>query len=684
MLTPQQQEAVDAPADKHIVLEAAAGGGKTTVIGERINTLIQRDGVDPSHMIVATFSKSQAEDMALRIFSKFPYLKDTALGTGFNGSGQILTLHALARRMVVNYYEDCAHLNVAPSFKERKIIEDAVDALNWTIGKGEDAEPVGWESILHWINKFKGAANGDDLIPYTQSTIYEWAKHERIGEYAEKFARVATSYQRSLENAGMWTFADMLRMCELKLTEDEEFRETYRKQFTHILVDEGQDTNIQCMRILGKLSPQSLFIVGDGDQELYGFLGARPEVNLRSGFDKRYGENGMRLWMTQNFRSTPVILDRANKLIHHNYPDRTSPYMKTLVPGLKREGADLTFEWYANPIEEAKAVITQIHQRMEEGELVPGQVMIMGRLNAQNAPIELELLRRGIPFVNLGNVSFFDQGIARVVISYMKLALNPSDWDAFQVVYNIASRRMHNKNNEYSPTRWLGKEFLDKVRGQGNLIEASVKNKYTKNARGWAQWTNGITDLETTMWILRDFNRADSAHSFMRKLKEEVLDAWIDDQYGVESDASGSVRDDLAVLMEIANQFHVGEFLDYAEQLRNLKGVKPEDLVDYVLVGTVYRFKGLERDVVYVIGMSDGLLPHAFAIGTASPHTDGLPVENTTSVRSERNVAFVAVTRAKIECHCSGVEIWPTHDTPMEPSRFLYEMGLLEQATEPV
>lgn len=674
-LTKEQQVAINAPADKNVALEAVAGAGKTTVIGERINMLIKRDTINPSKIIVATFSKSQSEDMALRIFAKFPYLKETALGTGFNGSGQILTLHALARRMVVSYYDEYARKSVAPGFKERKIIEEAVEALNWTI----DDKPVGWESLLYWINKFKGAADSrDDLYLWHANDLEEWAGTQTIADHASKFARIATTYQRALDNADMWTFADMLRVCEMKLETDDEFRNVYQTQFTHVLVDEGQDTNIQCMRILAKLDPKALFIVGDGDQELYGFLGARPEINLRSGFDRRYGENGMRLWMTRNFRSTGIILDRANRLIHNNYGEHNEQYKKTLLPGISQEGPDLTYNWYQDSLDESKAIVTEIYQRIEAKELVPGQVMIMGRLNAQNAPIELELLRRGVPFVNLGSMSFFDQGIARVVVSYMSLTMNPGDWASFQAVYNVASSQMKTKNGDYSPTRWLGKEFLDKIQGKADLIEAAYQNKNTKNVRGWAQWTNGVTDLMNTMRSLREFTPNDSAAAFISKLESIVLGPWIDDQYGVESDASGSVRDDLAVLIEVASQFRIGEFLDYANQLRNLKGVKPEDLVDYVLVGTIYRFKGLERDVVYVMGMSDGLLPHAFALGDANPHTDGLPVENSTSVRSERNVAFVAITRARKECHCSGIETWPTRKDPMEPSRFIFEMGLLE------
>lgn len=674
-LTPEQQAAVDAPASKHVVIEACAGGGKTSVVSERIRVLMDRDGVDPAQIVVATFSKSQADDMAQRIFQRYPQWKETPLGTGFNGTGQILTLHALARRMVVSYYPEWARKQVAPGYKERRIIEDLVETLHWEIKQ----EPVGWESILWWINKFKSSVDptaNENLYRFDRPTILSWAE-SKLGREAQNFASVAVAYQSALDRAGMWTFADMLRVCEEQLTNDPAFRDQYRKQFTHILVDEGQDTAAQCVRIVSKLDPQSLFIVGDGDQELYGFLGATPEINLRSGFDKRYGENGLRFWMTKNFRSQPKILDRANLLIHNNYGNGNDRYKKTIEVGRNLEGPDLTWAWYADAREEAQFVTGEIADRIQQGKLSPGQVMIMGRLNAQNANIEVELLRRKLPFVNLGNASFFDQGIARIVVAYMSIAFDPSDWEAFSAIYNIASSGMTNKQGEYCPTRWLGNEFLDKVRGSKDLLAASFEHQEDKDARGWARWSNGVRDLRFTVQQIRNYSLEDRAVALIGTLRNLVLDAWIDDQYGIESDASSNVRDDLAVIQEMAGNFTVGEFLDYARQLQKLQSVKPEELIGYILVGTVYRFKGLERDAVWVIGLSDGLLPHAFATGDAIPRTDGLPVENTTTIESERNVAFVAVTRARIECHCSGVHKWPGAKSGLVPSRFVEEMGIL-------
>jgi DNA helicase-2/ATP-dependent DNA helicase PcrA len=676
-LTEQQRDAVETPADQHVVLEAVPGAGKTTVIAARLDKLINRDHIDPSKIVVATFSKSQAEDMALRIFTKFPEWKSTPLANGFGAdSGQICTLHALARRMLVGYYEELKKKNVAKTYQEKKLIEERTKDMFWMIGD----KPVGWESILYHINAFKSLADDhESLYPWNQNTLLDYGRGSVGEQHASKWTQVAIFYQEGMHRQNLWTFADMLRECEQRLTRDLEFRDFWRNKFTHILVDEGQDTNAQCMRILHKLDPKALFIVGDSDQTLFRFIGASPDINLRSGFDRRYGANSARFLMTNNFRSHQTLLDRANKLIKNNYGESDSIYLKIVKAFKGEEGPDITWNWYMDIMQEAHNVVSTIADRIEDGDLKPGQVMIMGRLNAQNGPIEIELLKRKIPFVNLGHSSFFGQGVAKIALDYMKLSLDPGDREAFQTIYNVASCAMRTgRDRHYVSTRYLGAEFLNRIEGASDLIQAAIQNKHAKNEKGWSQWEAGVTDLELTFSKLSAYSEEDSAHQFLSDLHQNVLHDWINDQYGVEADSSNSARDDIDILLRLSSDFTVREFLDYAEQLSNTKDVKPEDLVDYVLIGTVYRFKGLERDCGWIIGLSDGVLPHKFALG-ATPPTDGLPIPSIGSVWDERNVMYVAVTRARTEVHCSGVAIWPNRTEELVPSRFVYEMGIIEE-----
>jgi superfamily I DNA/RNA helicase len=673
-LTAQQQAAVDAPADVHVALEATAGSGKTTVLGNRIVKLVEDYGILPENIVLATYSKSQSEDMALRIFSKHPQLKGSALENGFApGVGQIATLHALARRLLVYYDPVLMKREVAPEWKERAIIERKVEDLEWTIR----GELCGYKSILFWISHLKTLVDQDgEPIPWTKDTLENFMFNHVGARDAHNFAEVAVDYQRQLNQANMWTFGDMLRECELKMRHDKGFRDHWSRRFSHVLIDEAQDTSAQNIRIAGYLDA-TMFIVGDGDQVLYRFQGATPEVNLRDGFDERYGDNAQRFTMTRCFRCQPLVIDAARSLIRNNYDDRNLQYYKEIEGKEGDEaGPALAFSWHATPEDEAHEAVREIAGRIEAGEITPGDVMIMGRVNAMMAPVEIELLQANLPFVNLGMSSFFNRKIPKIIIAHMKLIVNPADWDAFEAIYNIPSKNFVDRDGDYCPTRYMGREFLDKLDRFAPKVLAEVsRNKDAKNKKGWSQWTKGVSDIEAVFSHLRTFTAQDNALAFISRLQAEVLDRWIEEEYGVEEDASESVRDDLMMMLNMGAKFTLAQFLEYVTQLQAVKNVKPEEMVDYILIGTVFRFKGLERPNVWVLGLSEKLLPHRFSLGDPAP-TDGLPMMQVSTVVDERNIAYVAVTRAIRECHLSGTETWPTIKGQLEPSRFVEEMGV--------
>jgi len=680
VLTPEQLAIAEFDPNGNLVVEAVAGGGKTTVLAYRIKTMLD-SGIAPANILVCTFSRSQAEDMALRILSflkkSYPTIELSELANGFGqGMGQITTIHATARRMLV-YYPNSEYslLNIAPGWKERSILENKIEALDWTYYdvRSKKDKLVGYQSVLYYINKAKNHAvelNQHELTAYYNTLLPP--KDVRF--------LVATTlhYQDELRRNNMWTFADMLYVCEKKLREDTDFRNFWHTRFTHILIDEAQDTNGQAMRIIHLLDPHSVTVVGDCDQNLYKFNGATPEINLRTGFDERFG--GARKHMTYNFRSQPLILERAAKLIRHNYNPTNIQFAKDLQarPGAL-PGKDVDFSWYEDAEEEAREVVQSIKAYMEDGHN-PGDFFIMSRTNAQMAYYELELLNRGLPFVNLGMSSFFSRPVPKMLLNYMRLAVDHTDWEAFDAVHNTASCWMVDRKNKPLSTRFLGQKFLERLTRSQNgsptdSIEQARLHKNDENARGWAQWKNGVQDLLTTMQALDGYEKSHSAGSLAIDIKQYVVDAWIDNEFGVETDASEGARDDLGVVMSLAHRFTIAEFLEYVRQLTATKDIKPENLTDYILIGTIYKFKGLERPVVYVVGASQGLLPHRFSLGETPP-TDGLPIPATGSVWDERNLMYVAVTRAKDICHITGIQNWITIQDQLQPSMFIQEMEL--------
>lgn len=656
----------------------------TFTIAYRVKAFLDQ-GVDPANILVCTFSRSQAEDMSLRILSflkqHYPTIGLSALANGFGeGIGQITTIHATARRMLIHYpeYTKYSELQVAPTWKERSIIENFVERINWTYYNVREKKEalVGYQSILFYINNAKNAGvnlNVAELTEYYLST--------GLGrEHVRNLVSTTLHYQQELQRNNMWTFADMLYECEKQLREDAAFRSYWHDRFTHVLIDEAQDTNGQAMRIVHLLNPSSITVVGDADQTLYAFNGATPDTNLRTGFDQRFG--GGRLSMSVNFRSQPNILKRAGLLIRHNYDSETIKYMKNLQP---REGVavgdDVTFSWYQDAEEEARGVVANLVQYIEEGH-VPGDFFIMSRTNAQMAYFELELLNHNLPFVNLGVSSFFNRPVPRMLLNYMRLAVDPTDWEAFDIVHNVASCWMTNNQGKPINTRFLGQKFLERLSRTNsdgtptNSLEEAYAHKYDTDQRGWTRWQRGVQDLQDTMQALAGYEMSHNAGSLASEITQIVVDKWIENEFGVETDASDGARDDLQVVLALAKRFTVRDFLEYVRQLTATKDIKPENMTDYILIGTIYKFKGLERPIVYVVGASQGLLPHRFSLGETPP-TDGLPIPSTGSLWDERNVMYVAVTRAKDVCHISGIQNWATIKDPLEPSIFVQEMELL-------
>jgi superfamily I DNA/RNA helicase len=557
----------------------------------------------------------------------------------------------------------------------RSIIEKWVEdnTWEWFNPYTQERELVGWHSVFYWIERAKR-----DFVPWRLAKLTEYFLEHLDKEWAYTLAACALDFQKSMNRKNEWTFSDLLYQMEQKLNIDATFQEKWHKRFTHILVDEAQDTNAQAMRIVKLLDPKALFIVGDADQTLYRFNGADPKGNLRDEFDNAFG--GVRLKITQNFRSHPTILQRAEKLIICNYDEETEKYRKTLSACEGTEpGPDLTWAWHDTAEEEADEIVRELSNSLKNGK-EPGDFFIMSRTNAQTAYFELELLQRKIPFVNLGQSSFFNRKVPGVIIAYMRLAIDPYAWKSYNRVYNVPSRFMSNSRGDYIQTRWLGHKFNDRLDRDNVVKEELTQHEHDLNERGWAGWQKGVSDLLHVLEVFDEYGKSDNAGAFVQEVVSLVLGRWMEEEYPTEMDGSASAYDDLAVIQEMASRFTIEQFMGYVDQLQSTNKVKPKDLVDYVLLGTIYRFKGLERKVVYVVGLSEGLLPHRFSLGANIP-TDGVPLPRTGTVWDERNLTYVAVTRAIEECHLSGVADWPTVKELLVPSRFVAEMGLLGEKT---
>lgn len=459
-----------------------------------------------------------------------------------------------------------------------------------------------------------------------------------------------------------------------------------------LLVHNCQDTNGQAMRILTKLVENSHFMaVGDVDQMLMRFTGATPEENLYSGFERQFPDG--RLFMLEtNYRCTSHLVQMANNLIRFNYADDNGPYEQMYKKNLRPrynadEGVKISFQNYEDPVEEAAALVQNIQEQLAHGRK-PGDMFVGARTRAQLGYLEGPLTVAGIPFINIKGGSFWLQKHVNDVVSYLRLVHDPENKDAFKRVFNIASKDFTapwgEHKGQYVNQRWLGAAFLEACSGKmTNMRYASRQRR---------AWEPGVRDIEMLMSEL-------NAH--LRDGPKAILQAVIDNCYQVYleyeegnaelDEADGGKLNDLMTVCDLASRFGtIPEFLKHVDNaIEAAQKAKDRDWDEYVVLSTIHGLKGLERPIVFGVGISEGeviskdgtstpygLLPHTFSL-TDPPNFGAFNFGGRGSVADERCCAFVLVTRAKEEVILSGVLRY--RKAEMWPSRFLYEMGILQR-----
>jgi len=657
--TKAQLAAIQAPLDRPVRVLAPPGSGKTTVIAARYAFLVE-NGVDPDSIVAVTFSKSMASELLDRIQRRCPRVN----------TSQVCTIHALCYRILAAEGDT---RGVAKEWQIRKTIEEAAAEVHLN---------AGWQEIRWWLDRSKAAGITSD----DNETLERFFLTRLPPAIARQLVNVRWEVDRTLKAQNLLTFPDMLLDIETQLRTNENFRARWQAKFQYIIVDEGQDTSGQAMRILTKLAePQNqFFIVGDSDQLLYRFSGATPEDNLFHGFDKRYPD-GITIKLDRNFRSTRKIVSRASDLIRHNY-EPLGPYPSRFLKDVQPrddapDGIEFTFALREDIYDEAAYVASEIEAKIQDGRQ-PADFFVGARTRAQLAPVEGELARRGIPFANACGGSFWNAKHVADVVAYLELAYKESD-SAFRRVFDISSKRMRQpfdtkarRKGEYSPNRWLGRQFLDACNGRFRSIYKALNSR-----QGW-RWRAGVQDLLAMLQEIKDALH----HRGLCAALEVIIDhyrAYLEAEGLVEADAAENDKlTDLQTIVTTAA--HLGEdidaFLSYVSQCR--EAASQESWDGKVVLSTVHRLKGLERPIVFGLGWNEELLPHASALGLMRPF-GSLPTGEPSLIEDERCIAFVLVTRAKEEVHLTAIRRY--RGKPLIPSRFIRELGLsVEEVNEAV
>lgn len=667
----QQVAAIEAPLDMAVAVLAGPGSGKTFVIERRYAHLL-KNGVKPDNIIAVTFSAAMAADLLTRIVKHNPVV------AGSGAESQICTIHALCNRILVS---EGYKRSIIKRWQMKQLLQELA-AEFWAYNDDPERGRPAWDELYGAFGnaKSKGLVPGDDYHFYAQA----WGEF-----HAERLTKARAKFDRALDEMKCWTFPDMLYNVDIRLREDEAFRVKWQQRFQYVIIDEGQDTNRQSMRILTTLAePQNrLFIVGDPDQLLYRFTGATPEENLYDGFTNKYLHRALYMLET-NYRSTREIVQRSNALIARNYQGSGGPYEelyhKNLLPRVDAM-AGRAFHWqeYDTPDEEAAAVVEQIVVSLAEGR-EPGDIFVCTRTRAQLGFLEGPLTRAGVPFINITGGSFWLLKHIADVLGYVRLAHDNNNREAFKRVYNIASKTMVNRQGEYCATRYLGRAFMqmvDDVYDRQRLLDVAA-DRYS--------YRSGVEDLVYMMDSVQARLENEGVAAAMQAVVDLCYERFLREDEGLRDDDDSSKLADVETAIDVAKSFgkDAAKFFDAVDAaIQAAQDAKDKKWDKYVVLSTIHRLKGMERPVVVGMGWSEGetrfsdgttlpcgLLPHTFSM-IPPPQNGVLAFDGMAKMEDERCIAFVAITRAKEEVYLSGVRQW--RRAKMWASRFIKEMGLV-------
>jgi DNA helicase-2/ATP-dependent DNA helicase PcrA len=641
-----QREAVTTTQGPLLVL-AGAGTGKTRVITFRIAELI-RTGITPSRILAVTFTTKAAREMkerALALLGKRP--RDVK-------PPEISTFHSLCVRILRRH----APLLGYPSefsIYDRSDQETLARTALRDVRVGQETLRPG--DLLHLIGQWKNVGLRPD------------AAEQKAEQNREQLAAMAYArYQANLKAAGAFDFDDLLLCTEELFARFPEARFAESSRYDHVLVDEYQDTNDLQYRILGAIAGRhrNLCVVGDDDQSIYGWRGA--EVAHILGFQRDWPEAKI-VRLEENYRSRAPILEHANTLIRHN----GSRHDKTLR-ATREGGIPPRFVRFEDENAEAETVVREIQQRLEGsdgGPRVPASdVAILFRTNEQPRAFEVELRRAKVPYVLIGGMSFYDRKEVRDVLAYLRVLANPSDEVSLLRVIN-------------TPLRGIG----------AGTIETLVATAVERGAPLWQvlpeaplhpDLPHGVGERIVAFQRLIEGYRARLGREPLAELMTDLLRV-IDYRselarvYREPADAQSrwetieGLVSSAALYEQRAENPSLLGFLEEAALTGRDDDRTSDDRreIHAVTLMTLHSAKGLEFPHVYMVGMEEGILPHARSV------MEGRGVDE------ERRLAYVGVTRAQETLMLSFTRQrmkWGK-PRPTIPSRFLMEMrGETEKA----
>jgi DNA helicase-2/ATP-dependent DNA helicase PcrA len=636
-LNPAQREAVRTLTGPLLVL-AGAGTGKTRVVTYRIAELI-RHGTAPSRILAVTFTNKAAAEMQERA--------GALLGRRNNEKPEISTFHSLCVRILRRQIEHLGYPKAFAIYDRGDQETLARQALREIRVPGEVLRPG---DLLFQISRWKTHSLRPD-----QAAASAASDKEHLASMAYR------RYQRALKAAGAVDFDDLLNLTEELFRRSPEIRRAEASRFSHLLIDEYQDTNAVQYRIVKALAAghRNLCVVGDDDQSIYGFRGAEVAHILR--FREDWPDAKV-VRLEDNYRSTHEILHAANTLIAFNR-QRHQKVLRAARAG----GEKPVIVQAQDENDEAARVVADIRSRLERPGVQPRDLAILFRTNEQPRPFEMELRKARLPYVLIGGQSFYDRKEVRDVTAYLKVLVNPRDEAALLRIINTPARGIGQSTVaailpravEAGRPLW---EILSKAAGMEGVSPAAAEaiQRFCKLIESHRSQLAEERPLAVVSQLIQAIGYRDEI-SRISKDPDEEQSRW---------QAVEEVINTLSAFERGKERPNLREFLDEITLSGREEDRDKESRLsrNAIVLLTLHSAKGLEFPQVYLVGMEEGLLPHHKSV-KAEAGADS-------AIDEERRLCYVGLTRAQDRLTLSLALSRMKWGKPRQtmPSRFLYEL----------
>ena len=626
-LNPQQAEAV-INTEGPMLIMAGAGSGKTKVLTCRVANLLQK-GVRPYRILAITFTNKAAAEMRERVNNMSgPAAKDVWL----------FTFHAFCARFLR------MEIDKLPGYGGNFAIYDTADSQNLIkqILKEMNLDDKRFQpsGILSRISNAKNALQDAAAFARQAGDFYE-----------QKVADIYSRYEQKLQLNNALDFDDLLMLSIKLLQENKEVREKYQDRFDYLLVDEYQDTN-HAQYLLTKFlaaKHRNICVVGDADQSIYGWRGA--DIQNILDFEKDYPDAKV-IKLEQNYRSTQIILDAANAVIENN----TGRKPKNLWTENK-SGADIIYFQAVDERDEARCVREQLQtlQRTENTKL--GDMAILYRTNTQSRIFEEMLIKSGISYNMVGGLKFYERKEIKDIIAYLRVIFNPADSLSLLRIINV-------------PKRGIGDASLAKIQAYAAANNVSLFEAVSNAAAIDGLSSRFVSKLDDLAGIIFELmNLASEAP--VEDLIDRVLrdTGYLEELENERTPQAQSRIDNLHELISVAQEFAASEeennlenFLAHVALVSDIDDTELGE--DAITLMTLHSSKGLEFPVVFLVGMEEGLFPHARTL------------MDETEIEEERRLCYVGITRAKEKLFLSSTKMRTIYGNTVTypPSRFLQEI----------